>query len=129
MKCNFAGVILFSTYFYTSKELSTRLAVFWSTLNVARVISALLAAGILKMRGIGGHPGWFWLFLLEGILTCVIAVVVSFVFANGIVTLLHVAHDIHRRVSYGFLPAQPRPRALSGVSPGTPSEKNPLWST
>ncbi|CEJ59615.1 Putative Major facilitator superfamily transporter [Penicillium brasilianum] len=69
------GVILFSTYFYTSKELSTRLAVFWSTLNVARVISALLAAGILKMRGIGGHTGWFWLFLLEGLLTCVIALV------------------------------------------------------
>ncbi|KAJ5454880.1 uncharacterized protein N7458_005836 [Penicillium daleae] len=69
------GVILFSTYFYTSKELSTRLAVFWSTLNVARVISALLAAGILKMRGIGGHTGWFWLFLLEGVLTCMIALV------------------------------------------------------
>ncbi|EXF75469.1 hypothetical protein COL5a_010132 [Colletotrichum fioriniae] len=68
------GTILFATYFYTSKELSVRLAVFWSTLNVARVISALLAAGILKMRGIGGHTGWFWLFLLEGLLTCVLAV-------------------------------------------------------
>jgi hypothetical protein len=79
IKGDFVGVILFSTYFYTSKELSTRLAVFWSTLNVARVISALLAAGILKMRGIGGHTGWFWLFLLEGLLTCVIALVVSLV--------------------------------------------------
>ncbi|KAJ5493510.1 hypothetical protein N7539_002256 [Penicillium diatomitis] len=69
------GVVLFSTYFYTSTELSTRLALFWSTLNIARVISALLAAGILKMRGIGGHPGWFWLFLLEGLLTCIIALV------------------------------------------------------
>ncbi|KAL0059372.1 hypothetical protein AAF712_013883 [Marasmius tenuissimus] len=67
------GTILFTTYFYTSKELSIRLAAFWSTLNVARVISALLAAGILKMRGIGGHPGWFWLFILEGLLTCVLA--------------------------------------------------------
>ncbi|KAE8824196.1 hypothetical protein HRS9139_09378 [Pyrenophora teres f. teres] len=69
------GVILFATYFYKSKELSMRLAAFWSTINVARVCSALLAAGILKMRGIGGHPGWFWLFLLEGLLTVVIAIV------------------------------------------------------
>jgi hypothetical protein len=66
------GVILFSTYFYKSKELAVRLALFWSTLNVARVVSALLAAGILEMRGIGGKPGWFWLFLLEGLLTFVI---------------------------------------------------------
>ena len=28
------GTILFTTYFYTSRELSVRLAVFWSTLNV-----------------------------------------------------------------------------------------------
>ena len=69
------GTILFTTYFYTSKELAVRLAAFWSTLNVARVISALLAAGILQMRGIGGRPGWFWLFLLEGLLTVVIALV------------------------------------------------------
>jgi Major Facilitator Superfamily len=66
------GVILFSTYFYKSKELAVRLALFWSTLNVARVISALLAAGILEMRGIGGKPGWFWLFLLEGLVTFII---------------------------------------------------------
>jgi hypothetical protein len=67
------GVILFATYFYKSKELSLRLAAFWSTLNIARVVSALLAAGILEMRGVGGKPGWFWLFLLEGLLTVIIA--------------------------------------------------------
>ncbi|KAM0696106.1 hypothetical protein Q7P36_004589 [Cladosporium allicinum] len=66
------GTILFATYFYTSKELSIRLAAFWSTLNVARIISSLLAAGILEMRGVHGRPGWFWLFLLEGLLTFVI---------------------------------------------------------
>ena len=69
------GVILFATYFYKTKELALLLAAFWSTLNVARVISALLAAGILEMRGIGGKPGWCWLFLLEGLLTVGIAFV------------------------------------------------------
>uniref|UniRef100_A0A8H7KE44 Major facilitator superfamily (MFS) profile domain-containing protein n=1 Tax=Bionectria ochroleuca TaxID=29856 RepID=A0A8H7KE44_BIOOC len=69
------GAILMATYFYTSRELSIRLAAFWSTLNVARVISALLAAGLLEMRGVGGHPGWFWLFLLEGLLTLILGIV------------------------------------------------------
>lgn len=69
------ATILYATYFYTTKEIAVRLAVFWSTLNVARVISALLAAGILEMRGIAGRPGWFWLFMLEGLLTVVLAVI------------------------------------------------------
>lgn len=33
------GVVLMATYFYTSKELSVRLAAFWSTLNVASMYS------------------------------------------------------------------------------------------
>ncbi|KAI0480746.1 major facilitator superfamily domain-containing protein [Xylariaceae sp. FL0804] len=69
------GVILMATYYYTSKELSVRLAAFWSTLNIARIISALLAAAILEMEGVRGKPGWFWLFLIEGLLTFVIGVV------------------------------------------------------
>jgi len=72
------GTILFTTYFYKSRELSVRLAAFWSTLNVARVISSLLAAGILEMRGVDGKAGWFWLFLLEGILTFLIGFVSYF---------------------------------------------------
>lgn len=72
------GVVLFATYFYKSYELGTRLAVFWSTLNIARVISALLAAGILQLRGVQGKPGWFWLFLIEGLLTFCIALLAFF---------------------------------------------------
>ncbi|KAE8353369.1 MFS general substrate transporter [Aspergillus coremiiformis] len=69
------GTILFATYFYKTRELSVRLAFFWSTLNVARIISSLLAAGILQMRGVHGKTGWFWLFLIEGLLTFVIGLV------------------------------------------------------
>ncbi|KAI9372212.1 major facilitator superfamily domain-containing protein [Aspergillus egyptiacus] len=72
------GTILFATYFYKTKELSVRLAFFWSTLNVARIISSLLAAGILEMRGLKGKPGWFWLFLIEGLLTFVIGLLALF---------------------------------------------------
>ncbi|GES62165.1 MFS general substrate transporter [Aspergillus terreus] len=69
------GAILFATYFYKTNELSVRLAFFWSTLNIARVISSLLAAGILEMRGVLGKPGWFWLFLIDGLITFVIGLI------------------------------------------------------
>ncbi|OJJ74579.1 hypothetical protein ASPBRDRAFT_193294 [Aspergillus brasiliensis CBS 101740] len=72
------GTILFATYFYKTKELSVRLAFFWSTLNVARIVSSLLAAGILQMRGVEGKSGWFWLFLIDGLLTFVIGFISLF---------------------------------------------------
>ncbi|QRW04072.1 major facilitator superfamily transporter [Ceratobasidium sp. AG-Ba] len=53
------GVILYATYWYTSKELAIRLSWFWATLNVARIATGLLASGILQMRGIRGMAGWF----------------------------------------------------------------------
>jgi MFS family permease len=46
--------------------------------QIARIISALLAAGILEMRGTHGKTGWFWLFLIDGLLTFVIGLFALF---------------------------------------------------
>ncbi|KAM0745698.1 major facilitator superfamily transporter [Meredithblackwellia eburnea MCA 4105] len=69
------GTILCCTYYYTSTELAIRLAVFWSTLNFARILSSLLAAGFLEMRGVAGWAGWRWLFMFEGLLTLFVALI------------------------------------------------------
>lgn len=65
-------IVLWLTYFFKSNELPTRLAWFWTALSTVNIVGSLLAAGILKMRGIGGWSGWQWLFLLEGIVTLLI---------------------------------------------------------
>ncbi|KAL8347630.1 hypothetical protein RB601_002990 [Gaeumannomyces tritici] len=62
-------IVLWLTYFYTSGELPTRLAWFWTALSTVQIFSSFLAAGILQMRGILGWSGWRWLFLIEAIIT------------------------------------------------------------
>lgn len=35
--------------------------------------SAILAFGLMKMEGIAGIRGWRWIFIIEGVITCLLA--------------------------------------------------------
>lgn len=67
--------ILYLSYFYTGSELPVRLSFFWVSYQSTNIISAFLAYGLLRLRGLNGLPGWAWLFALEGLLTGTIGVV------------------------------------------------------
>lgn len=68
-------VILYLSYFYTSSELPRRLSNFWVSYQSTNIISAFMAFGLLRMRGVNGMEGWRWLFALEGLLTGLIGLV------------------------------------------------------
>lgn len=63
------------------------------------------------MRGIEDKPGWFWLFLIEGLLTFVIGLIVCF---PPYVS----AHANDGRVSFTSPVRLPIPRASSVVDHG-----------
>ncbi|THG98855.1 hypothetical protein EW145_g7359 [Phellinidium pouzarii] len=64
--------------FYKSTELATRLAWFWGVQSIASAISGLMASGLLQLQGVAGLFGWKWLFLIDGIITVVVAVLTWF---------------------------------------------------
>ncbi|KAI1818417.1 MFS general substrate transporter [Poronia punctata] len=71
----FPGVNYYLSCWYKRSEFGVRAAIFFSAAALAGSFGGLLAAAIEKMDGIGGLSGWRWIFILEGLLTVVIAVV------------------------------------------------------
>ncbi|KAJ5473815.1 hypothetical protein N7475_003381 [Penicillium sp. IBT 31633x] len=70
----FPGVGYFLSCWYKRSEFGVRMAIFFSAAALAGSFGGLLAAAIAKMDGIGGKPGWAWIFILEGLLTFLIGV-------------------------------------------------------
>ncbi|KAE8450078.1 hypothetical protein EG329_006859 [Mollisiaceae sp. DMI_Dod_QoI] len=67
-------IVLWLSYFYTSRELPTRLSFFWTTLSATTILTSLLAFALLHLRGVAGWAGWRWLFLIEGLITGVVGI-------------------------------------------------------
>ncbi|KIP07137.1 hypothetical protein PHLGIDRAFT_431325 [Phlebiopsis gigantea 11061_1 CR5-6] len=67
----FPGVNYYLSCWYRRSEFGIRAAVFFSAATVSGAFGGLLAAAISNMDGIGGKPGWAWIFILEGLITVV----------------------------------------------------------
>ncbi|KAH6909283.1 high-affinity nicotinic acid transporter [Coprinopsis sp. MPI-PUGE-AT-0042] len=69
----FPGVTWYITLWYRRHECGFRMAIFFSAATLAGAFGGLLARGISEMRDIGGLSGWAWIFILEGIVTIIVA--------------------------------------------------------
>ena len=78
----FPGVILYLTYWYTSKERARIVAIFMTATAIANVIGSPISGALLGIHWLGLH-GWQWLFILEGIPAVLLGFVVFFYLPDG----------------------------------------------
>jgi MFS family permease len=77
------GCLYYLSCWYTRKELGFRTALFYSGALVSGAFSGLIAAGIkAHMDGTRGLRAWRWLFIIEGVVTVVIAFVSYLILPN-----------------------------------------------
>lgn len=55
-------------------EMGKRYSVFYLLGSIASAASGILAFGFMQMDGLGGQSGWRWIFILFGLITCVIGI-------------------------------------------------------
>ncbi|KAK6364978.1 hypothetical protein LTS17_011674 [Exophiala oligosperma] len=69
----FPGVTFYITLWYRRHECGLRMAIFFSAATAAGAFGGLLARAIIEMDGIGGKAGWAWIFIIEGLITLLVA--------------------------------------------------------
>ncbi|KAI0665059.1 MFS general substrate transporter [Cubamyces menziesii] len=77
------GIVLYLSSFYPKRKLQLRISLLFSATSLASAFSGLLAAAIVKMDGVGGKPGWAWLFILEGAFTVLFGLAAYFLLPNA----------------------------------------------
>ncbi|GAB7366182.1 hypothetical protein MBLNU230_g7742t1 [Neophaeotheca triangularis] len=69
----FPGVVYLLSTWYRRYEVGKRYAFFYIIGCNASAFGGILAFGLIQMEGVAGYGGWRWIFIIEGILTCIIA--------------------------------------------------------
>ncbi|KAM5363836.1 hypothetical protein ACJZ2D_011812 [Fusarium nematophilum] len=96
----YPGAVYLLSIFYTRKEVATRIAILYTGNILATAFAGLIAAGIFHgMDGLGGLAGWKWLFILQGAVTFVIAIVGYFILPDFPLTTRWLTED-ERNLAY-----------------------------
>jgi MFS family permease len=72
----YPGALYLISMFYTRKEIATRMSLFFTANMLASSFSPLIAAGVFSgLDGSMGLAGWKWLFIIQGALSVLTAIV------------------------------------------------------
>ena len=72
----FPGMVLYLTYWFPKSYRARLVANFMLAIPFANMVGGPVSGLILGMDGVSGLHGWQWLFLIEGLPACIVALVV-----------------------------------------------------
>ena len=90
----FPGAVYLLSTWYARYDTQKRYTAFYAIGCVAAAFTGILAYGLSKMDGISGYGGWRWIFIIEGLLSCAVALF-------SYISLVGFPEDAHK--SWNFL--------------------------
>lgn len=72
----FPGIVFYITFWYTASERSIRVAIVLASATLAGAFGGSIAYGVGHMHNVSGLSAWRWLFILEGIPSCLSSIAV-----------------------------------------------------
>ena len=77
------GMIFYLTYWFPAARHAKFVALFMAAVPLASAIGAPVSGFIIGIDGVLGLKGWQWLFILEGVPSCLLGVLVLFLLPDG----------------------------------------------
>ncbi|WP_277454422.1 MFS transporter [Janibacter sp. DB-40] len=79
----YPGIMYLITTWFAQKDRATVVGLILTASSVAFIVANPIGGALMKMDGIGGLHGWQWLFVLEGIPTVLLGVLIFFLLPNS----------------------------------------------
>ncbi|MCD1125781.1 MFS transporter [Jinshanibacter sp. LJY008] len=64
----FPGMIYLTSQWFPQRTRASVMGLFYMGAPLALTLGSPLSGALLEMHGFAGHPGWFWMFMIEGAL-------------------------------------------------------------
>jgi len=65
--CFYPGILLLASIFFPNKIRGTAIGIFVLGVPLALTLGSPISGALLELHGLFGKPGWFWMFVLEGL--------------------------------------------------------------
>ncbi|KAI1074787.1 MFS general substrate transporter [Whalleya microplaca] len=75
----YPGCVYLISSWYRRYEVQQRLAVFFMTGSALSAFANIFALGLIQISRVHHYKGWRWIYIIEGALTCVLAVISWFI--------------------------------------------------
>ncbi|WP_338750446.1 MFS transporter [Janibacter alittae] len=79
----YPGILYLITTWFAQKDRATAVGLILTASSVAFIVANPIGGALMKMDGLGGLHGWQWLFVLEGIPTVLLGVLIFFLLPDS----------------------------------------------
>ncbi|WP_392553342.1 MFS transporter [Orbus wheelerorum] len=80
--CFYPGILLLASIFFPNKIRGTAIGIFVLGVPLALTLGSPISGALLELHGLLGKPGWFWMFVLEGLPAAVLGFICFFFLDN-----------------------------------------------
>ncbi|KAJ7836637.1 putative MFS transporter [Mycena olivaceomarginata] len=96
----FPGLVYFLTFWYRTEERSMRVAFILASATLAGAFGGAIAFGVGHMNQTSGLSAWRWLFILEGLPSCLSSVLIFFILPDYPETAHWLTEDEKKLAAY-----------------------------